>query len=82
MDELFRLRKKSTDCLGELLEKNRLEKTTDEASLREGNMNKNRRDELFLLEKKNDRLFGLENPKNKTWRRQRNLKKTTLFSFQ
>ena len=76
MDELFRLRKKSTDCLGELLEKNRLEKTTDEASLREGNMNKNRRDELFLLEKKNDKLFGLENPKNKTWRRQRNLKKT------
>ena len=69
MDELFRLRKKLTDCLGELLEKNRLEKTMDVASLREENMNKNRRDELFLLEKKNDRLFGLENPKNKTWRR-------------
>ena len=43
----FAWEKKSTNCLGELLEKNRLEKTTDEASLREDNVNKNRRDELF-----------------------------------
>ena len=52
MDELFRFRKNSIDCLGELLEKNRLEKTMDEASLGEDNVNKNRRDELFQLEKK------------------------------